>query len=93
MRVLIAGGGVAGLEAALALRDLAGDRVDVLLLAPEETFEIRALSVREPFAQPKAHRHALADIAADAAFALEKGRLGSVEPARHLVRTSEGSRL
>lgn len=34
-RVLIAGGGVAGLEAMLALRALAGDRVDVTILAPE----------------------------------------------------------
>ena len=30
-KVLIAGGGVAGLEAALALRDLAADQVEVAL--------------------------------------------------------------
>src|SRR3954454_20013430 len=40
-RVLIAGGGVAGLEAALALRDLAGDRVAVTLLAPGPDFVYR----------------------------------------------------
>jgi len=34
-RVLIAGGGVAGLETLLALRALAGDRVKVTILAPE----------------------------------------------------------
>ena len=33
-RVLIVGGGVAGLEAALALRELAGERVATTLLAP-----------------------------------------------------------
>ena len=33
--VLIAGGGVAALEAALALRELAGERVAITLLAPE----------------------------------------------------------
>jgi NADPH-dependent 2,4-dienoyl-CoA reductase/sulfur reductase-like enzyme len=33
-RVLIAGGGVAGLETLLALRALAGDRVDITILAP-----------------------------------------------------------
>jgi len=32
--VLIAGGGVAGLETLLALRALAGDRVDITILAP-----------------------------------------------------------
>ena len=37
-RVLIAGGGVAALEAALALQDHAADRVAVELLAPEPHF-------------------------------------------------------
>ena len=40
-RVLIAGGGVAGLEALLALRHLAGDRVALTLLAPERQFTYR----------------------------------------------------
>jgi hypothetical protein len=34
MRVLIAGGGAAGVEAALALRALAGERVEIELLSP-----------------------------------------------------------
>lgn len=34
-RVLIAGGGVAGMEALFALKALAGDRVDLTILAPE----------------------------------------------------------
>jgi aspartate oxidase len=38
VQVLIAGGGVAALEAALALRALAEDRVSVELLAPEPQF-------------------------------------------------------
>ena len=42
--VLIAGGGVAGLEALLALRALAADRVDVGILAPELKFVNRAMS-------------------------------------------------
>ena len=37
-RVLVAGGGVAGLETLLALRALAGDRVDITLVAPELRF-------------------------------------------------------
>ena len=35
--VLIVGGGVAALEALMALRDLAGDRVAITLIAPETT--------------------------------------------------------
>ena len=93
MRVLIAGGGVAGLEAALALRDLAGARADVLLLAPEATFEVRALSVGEPFGRLKAHRHALSDIAADAGFTVRPTTLASVDPAHHLVHAADGARL
>ena len=48
MRVVIAGGGVAALEAALALRALAEDRVSVELLAPETQFWYRPLAVTEP---------------------------------------------
>jgi NADPH-dependent 2,4-dienoyl-CoA reductase/sulfur reductase-like enzyme len=33
-RVLVAGGGVTGLEALLALSDLAGERIELTLLAP-----------------------------------------------------------
>jgi sulfide:quinone oxidoreductase len=48
-RALIVGGGVAGLEAALALRDLAGDRVQTTLLSPDPDFVYRPMTVREPF--------------------------------------------
>jgi hypothetical protein len=48
-RVLIAGGGVAGLETLLALRALAGDRVYITLLAPELKFVNRSMAVDQPF--------------------------------------------
>lgn len=48
-RVLIVGGGVAGLETMLALRALAGDRVDITLLAPELKFVNRSMAVEQPF--------------------------------------------
>ena len=47
--MLIAGGGVAALEAAFALRAFAGDLVDVEILAPEPRFFYRPLAVFEPF--------------------------------------------
>src|SRR6185437_2210724 len=49
-RVLIAGGGVAGLETLLALHALAGDRVELTLLAPELKFVNHSMSVHQPFA-------------------------------------------
>lgn len=49
LHVLVAGGGVAGLELALALRALAEERVSVEILAPETDFVYRPLAVVEPF--------------------------------------------
>ena len=48
--VLIAGGGVAALEAALALRALGEGAIRVELLAPEPQLWYRPLAVAEPFA-------------------------------------------
>ena len=46
-RVLIAGGGVAAIEAMLALHALAEDRVEIELLGAEPHFWCRPLSVAE----------------------------------------------
>lgn len=54
--VLIAGGGAAGLESALALRDLAGDRVSLRLLAPNREFVYRPMVLQEPFGWARARR-------------------------------------
>jgi hypothetical protein len=48
-RVVIAGAGVAGLEALLALRALAVDRIDITLVAPELRFVNRSMAVAQPF--------------------------------------------
>jgi sulfide:quinone oxidoreductase len=53
--VVIAGGGVAGLEALLALHALAADRVRLTLIAPDAEFSYRPLAVAEPFALGHAH--------------------------------------
>jgi hypothetical protein len=44
-RVLIAGDGVAGLEALLALHALAADLLEITILAPELKFINRSMSV------------------------------------------------
>jgi sulfide:quinone oxidoreductase len=56
---------VAALEAALALRDLAGDRVSTKLLAPEPECVYRPIRVREPFGYSEAQRYSLEEIARD----------------------------
>lgn len=61
-RAVIAGGGIAGLELAMALRDLAGPRADITLLCPDDHFVLRPLAVREPFGGPGMERHELAPL-------------------------------
>jgi sulfide:quinone oxidoreductase len=93
LRVVIAGAGVAGLEAALALRELAGDRVSTTLLTPEREFVYRPLRVREPFAYAAARRHPLDAIARDVAAELREDALDSVDTARQVVLTEGAQRL
>src|SRR3954451_17642588 len=60
--VVIAGGGIAGLETLLALRDLAEDRVTITLVSPESEFEVKALRTAEPFSVDHARRHSLPEV-------------------------------
>ena len=48
-RVLIAGSGVAAVEAVLALRHIGGSGFDIELLAPAHALEHRPASVAAPF--------------------------------------------
>ena len=91
--VLIAGGGPAGLEAALALHRLAAEQVDVTVLAPEAEFNYRPLSVLAPFAAGGGITYPLERIAADAEFTHVRGRLASVDTAAREVHTVTGERL
>ena len=88
--VLIAGGGVAALEAALALRALGEGAIRVELLAPEPQFWYRPLAVAEPFALGEVRHFDLADLVAEAGATLSHGQLVSVDAARHLAYTAPG---
>ena len=46
-RVVIAGGGFAALEAALALRALAGERIELTLLSPDPLLHYRPAATSE----------------------------------------------
>src|SRR5262245_5996688 len=92
-RVLIAGGGVAALGAALALRALAAERVRVELLAPEPHFWYRPLAVAEPFALGAATRLELGELAAAAGADFTLGALASVDTAQRTATTTDGRAL
>ena len=89
-RVLIAGAGVAALEAALALRALAEERVDVDLVGAEPHFWYRPLSVAEPFELGEVRRHELAPLAAAAGARFTLGTLLGVDASSRTARTSVG---
>jgi sulfide:quinone oxidoreductase len=93
LHVLIAGGGVAALEAMMALRALAGDRVRITLLAPGRDFHYRPTAVAEPFAIAQARHIALIAVAHDFDARLVKGELAAVEPGEHRVVTGDGDRF
>ena len=93
-RVLIAGGGVAALEACLALRSfLAAEELDVDLLCPAPRFEYRPLSVLEPFDGEGTWGLDLGRFASDQDAGLVPDRLAAVDPETHTAITDGGRRL
>jgi sulfide:quinone oxidoreductase len=92
-KVLIAGGGVAALEAALALRDLGGERFELRLLAPEREFSYRPMAVREPFALSAVQRVDLREFAADTGSQLQADGLASIEAGARIAHTAAGASI
>jgi sulfide:quinone oxidoreductase len=91
--IVIAGGGVAAVELALALRALAGPRVRLTLVAPQPDFELRALRTAEPFSADHARRHPLRDLAERVGGRLVADRVLAVDADRHEVRLADGGTL
>ena len=89
--VVIAGGGVAALEALIALHDLAGDHVDVTLVAPDRDFVYRPLSVAEPFCLGHAAHHSLPAIARDFGADVVSGALAEVDADDSRIVLSDGA--
>lgn len=93
LEVVVAGGGVAGIEVLLALRDLAADRVRLTLVEPRDEFVYRALAVGEPFLAGEPHSYRLDRIAADAGARLVADTVVAVRGASREVVLREGGRL
>jgi sulfide:quinone oxidoreductase len=91
--VLIAGGGVAGLEAAFALREFADERVALSILAPADEFVYRPMSVAEPFSSGWAQHYPLAPLAAAAGATLLQDALVQVDAMNQQVLTAGGAEL
>jgi sulfide:quinone oxidoreductase len=91
--VLIAGGGVAGLETLLALRALAGDRLDITILAPELKFVNRSMSAQQPFKVQRRRGLRLENTAAELGAHWHRGTLDQVVHAKHRVVTRDRESL
>jgi sulfide:quinone oxidoreductase len=90
MNIVIAGGGVAGLEALLGLHAMAGDRVRLTLIAPDPEFSYRPLAVAEPFALGHANRVPLARFAEHSGAELIQDAVVGVDDAAREVRLRDG---
>src|SRR5829696_974480 len=92
-RVLIAGAGVAGPEALVALSALAPRRLDITMLAPDAEFQIQAVSVEQPFARPAAQRYSVPEICADHGVTYIAEGLASVDAEGRRATTTGGDEL
>lgn len=92
-RVLIAGGGVAALEAALALRKLASDRLEIELCSPRSEFVYRPFAVGEPYGAAGTVRCDLGSLAARIGATLRLGGIFSVDPEAGQAIARDGERI
>ena len=92
-RVLICGGGVAGLEALIGLRAHVQVGVDVHVIAPTREFVYRPLAVAEPFGLGSPFRFDLAEIVEHHGAHLHEDALAAVDPERRTVELASGVAL
>jgi sulfide:quinone oxidoreductase len=93
LRVIVAGGDVAALEAAFALRALAGEHVETTLIAANHFFEHRPIQVRDPLAVHARTRVPLALLAGAAGADVRHDRVVAVDTAMRRVHTAAGYEL
>src|SRR5688500_3920378 len=79
MRVVIVGGGVAGVEAALALRDRAGGLADVTLVTPQVDLVHQSYG-EAPSALGGVDRHPMSMVAERLGAVLVRGEVEAVDP-------------
>jgi len=84
---------MAGLEALLALRDLANELVDVTLVAPEPDFVYKPLAVDEPFSAAPPEHHELAPLARELGVGFVQEGVGAVRAGERTVELGDASTL
>ncbi|MDQ3725897.1 MAG: FAD-dependent oxidoreductase [Actinomycetota bacterium] len=92
-KVLIVGGGVGALESALALRDLAGDRVEVEICAGRADFVYRPFAVGEPYGASRVLRYDLKRLAERCGVGFRLENVASVDTAIRCATGHDGTEL
>ena len=92
-KVLIVGGGVGALEAALALRDLAGDRARVEICAGRGDFVYRPFAVGEPYGASRVLRYSLERLAESCGAGFREENIASVDSDQGLARSHDGTEI
>jgi sulfide:quinone oxidoreductase len=92
-RVLIVGGGVGSLEAALALRDLAGERVRVEICAGRGDFVYRPFAVGEPYGASRVIRYDLRRLADLCGAEFRLANVASIDTALRCATTHDGDEI
>jgi sulfide:quinone oxidoreductase len=92
-KVLIAGGGIAGVEAALALHDLAGDRIEVGLHDPRREFVFKPFAVGEPYGAARIFHCDLRQLAERCGASFYPDGIAAVDAGRRVAVTRDGNRL
>jgi sulfide:quinone oxidoreductase len=91
--VLVAGGGVAALEAMLALHDTAGRQVRLTLMAPGTEFLNRPASVAAPFGLGGPGHVTYAELSRQCNASLRSATLAAVEPEDRVLITGDADRV
>jgi sulfide:quinone oxidoreductase len=91
LRVVIAGGGIGALEALMALHDLGEGELALTVVAPQDDFVLRPLSVAVPFSVGHETHVPLAEVCARFGATLRRAGVASIDPAAHVVRCTDGA--
>jgi sulfide:quinone oxidoreductase len=92
-KALIVGGGVGALEAALALKELAGDRVEVEMCAARSDFVYRPFAVGEPYGASRVLRYDLAQLSQRFGAEFRLDNVTAVDPAPRCATTHDGEEI
>jgi sulfide:quinone oxidoreductase len=93
LHVVIAGGGVAALEATMALADLGEGRLRLTVVAPDDAFQVRATTVALPFDAVQPIRVPLAQALERVDAEHRRATISAVDAERRVVRCSSGDDL